>query len=491
MEFAKGRTSFSKQASLNVSLIRPEFRKDYNVPGIDYQTSGIRTAMLWPSQRQWLRVIPGWDRNTGEIFRQNTNCGRYTVDGDPGEYISETFKVVKTMAGIGSTYHPFITSYRPGSPEDQRWGGDTILSWFASDVTHAVNAAKDGKKTTLVPGPEWAGWVTYDRSSNKPKSLSYDRDTLLMQALVWTINGRCNMDKDRNELKNASGSPLPLLYVLGIDSNASITAMLNALIEPQDPTQPLNGLTNNKFKGIAEQGGSMLHLLPSTLVNGSKTTNLLKPHVSASESSWVVTPFPLTDEQVKAWWTPWDEILDYMTPEQQCAIIAQTFGADTLNYVLANNRRLKDFQVPAEYAAAGFGRYAKYMGGSVTLQPSMAMPDMTSFGLPAASAPVQAPSMPAFTPAAFPEAPAPAPAPAQVQHVAPVASVPGFENVDAQIELMKQAGITTAAADTPVSTPAPVPAAPVSGSALSGLAKTLIGDTPAEGEVTMFGDMPF
>ena len=163
---AAERTRASSGGSF-VTFVSNAFRGDYKIPMIDYQTFGIRSSTLWPTESQCMRIIPGYDKVTGEIFRQNPPGLPYVKDCSPEEYTTDTICLARTMAKLGRRRHAVITSYRPGSDEAMRWAGNTVLSEFASMVIHAVNAVKDGKTPKVQPGPDWSSWVNYnpDRKS--------------------------------------------------------------------------------------------------------------------------------------------------------------------------------------------------------------------------------------------------------------------------------------------------------------------------------------
>ena len=479
-----------------VSLVSDKYRKDYQVPGIDYQ-QGIRSTTLWPTALTCMRVIPGYDPETGEIYPQNKNCTTLIKNYNPQDYISDTFCEVRTLNGFGESRSNVIANYRPGSPEWERWHGDTVLATFASDINHAVMAAKSGKRTKIAVDPDWYGWTTYNKEKKQASILPFDKPTLLMQALVWTVNGRTNMNKDKQPLIDGSGNPLPVLYVVGIDNAQSLTELYRALIEPQDPQLPLNGLTNNRYHGIAEQGGSLVYMLPGKVRVKDKEQNVLNPHVSDNGSSWVHTPMPLSDEQIKQWWHPWNDVLNFMTPEEQMQLIVDSFpdGAHLLNYFLANSAVLSELRVPDSIAKAGFGKYARYMdGGTVTLtaapQASAAPAMPTGFGMPGAIPPAPAPGVPMGsgqapvavfpggpTVPAMPSAPAQAPV-AQPPQAAmpPFPSLPKHQPIqsslspedNAELAKMQASGIALPRKDD-----------------LSNLATELIGSLPAEDDTQL------
>ena len=360
-----------------VSLVRDEVRKDQSLLNLEYQT-GIRSTLAWPTKSHTLRIIPGYDANG--VFPQIVPGKPFVMDYDPAEYLTDTFAMVSTVSGFGASKSNVISAYRPGSPEEIRFGGDTVLNCVCEDICRSVMAVDNGKRPAIQPGPTWAAWSKYNPSTKTRPIVSRCRETLFFQALVWELNGNALRDGNGNDLRDGNGNPLPMVYVFGIDNRASIKKLMEALIEPLDPTRPLDGLNNSKYRGPAEKDGSMLFLLPKkeTIGNDGKFSNVLVPHVSAAVNNWTVTPFPLSEEQIKSWWRPWDSVLNYLTPEQQCRLVAQELGADTLNYIVANDSRLADLVVPADIAARGLGKYEKSSGQRPA---STAASPMSGFGL--------------------------------------------------------------------------------------------------------------
>ena len=424
------RKTSSSGSSNFESFVRKEFRGDYKIPDMEYQAYGIRSTTIWPTEQQCLRIIPGFDLQTGEVFRQNIPGKPYSKETDPAEYVSDTVCIIRTMSRLGKRRNSVITSYRPGSPEDNTWGGNTVFSEFASLIIRSVNADKEGKTPKVIPHPEWSTWVNYNPVTQNVPILSFDRETMLFQALVWELNGKPMLGSDKQPLVDPNtGAALPLLYVLGIDNGKTVEKMWTALVEPQDKTKPMDGLLNNSYKGIAEQEGSVLWLNPSSVMEGSKKRNVLTPHVSSDMSSWENTPYPLTTDQIHKWWHPWDEILNYMTPEEQLQLLVEEFDAHTVKYVIGHSGILKGLKIPDSIAMAGVGRYAALDGGKITLQSVGTMPG---------AAPRVNPSspMPPFTPPvqpiqrtqqpASPVAPRPVAPTTDKVFVSPAAASPKF-----------------------------------------------------------------
>lgn len=358
-----------------LSFVKQQFRKGYSIPGLDYQQNGIRSYTCWNTRDSVLRIIPGYDPATGEIFPQNVKCNEYVTDGSYSDYLSDTFMTASVVVGFGQQGMTFITSYAPGSPDAQRWGGNTVIKVFTKNVANSVMAVANGKKARFGVTNEMREWCDPMRGP-----LKYDHMALLMQALVFKINGRDNQDADKNPLVDENGNTLPILAVVGIDSKASIGALMQALVEPANPGLPLDPATNSKYGALAECEGNVLFL--NSVDNPNGKGHMLRPSVQAAGKGWTPTPFPLTEEEVKALWVPWDQLLSYMTAEEQLNYLAGEFGADSVNYFIGTDPIFSGkLEIPAEITNAGYGRYQQFMAGKQPTQTQSSTP-RTAFGIP-------------------------------------------------------------------------------------------------------------
>ena len=359
-----------------LSFVKQKYRKGYAIPGLEYQTNGIRSYTLWNTRDSVIRILPGYDPATGEIFPQNIRCNEYVTDGSYKDYLSDTFMTASIVAGFGQQGMTFITSYAPGSADQEKWGGNTVIKIFTRNVANTVTAAQQGKKSRFGIIPEMRKWCD---PMNGP--LKYDHMALLVQALVFKINGRDNQDANKNPIVDEDGNPLPLLGVVGIDSKASIGAVMQALVEPANPGMPLNPATNNKYGSMCELDSNVLYL--NSVDNPNGKGHMLRPSVQAPGKGWTPTPFPLTAEDVKALWVPWEELLQYMTAEEQLSYLANEFGSDSVNYFVGTDPLFAGkLEIPEEIRNAGYGRYQQFMGGSApapTPQPNAAR---ATFGMP-------------------------------------------------------------------------------------------------------------
>ncbi|MGN0909021.1 MAG: hypothetical protein ACI4NA_05325, partial [Succinivibrio sp.] len=132
---------------------------------------------------------------------------------------------------------------------------------------------------------------------------------------------------------------------------------------------PLNAKSNNRLGPFAEQDGIVLFLNSSTISGatvgaggGARSKYVLKASVQSADKTtgWTPTPHRLTDEQVQAYWHPWDRLIKFLSYDEQMHLLAQEFGADTVNYVFTKDRNCleRGAKVPEDIAEAGLGRYS-------------------------------------------------------------------------------------------------------------------------------------
>lgn len=344
-----------RQSNSSITFVRQQYRKGYTIPMLPHQQFGILSKVLWPSKNQILRIIPGYNPETGEVFRQNKNCNQFSPDANYDDYLEDTFYKATIVTKFGSMNSPFIIDYEPGSPDEQAYGGETVLHNFIRTIIYASN----GKgRSRIRPINEWKMWTAMGPQS----TIAFDKTALLMQALVFHTNGRNNTDMETGEeMRDADGDLLPLLAVVALDNKASITNLVQALVEPMNPGQPLDAKENNKYGAMAEMEGNQLYL---NTYNDTQTQHpALRPSVQAPGQGWTPTPFPLGPDAVKQLWTPWEQLLQYMTAEEQLKLCAREFGADTVNYVIGTDPRMVGLTIPDEIKNAGYGRYASLVGG--------------------------------------------------------------------------------------------------------------------------------
>lgn len=342
-----------------ICYVKPEFhKKGFTFPGFEtWQEYGYLTSALWTSRDHIIRIIPGYDPETKEIFRQNVNVNEYSEEAELINYISGTFMVAATVQGFGEGRNAFVTSYAPGSPEEQKYGGDTMISIFSRNVFWTVQPTK-GRKARFGCIPIMHRWTAM-----KEGTLSRDRRSILVQALIYKLQGDWLKDMDDNYLLDEDGEHLPKIGVVAFDSPTTVNAVLRALVEPANPAKELDALTNNKYGGFAELEGNKMYLNPAVSPE-PKPTKYLQPSVHvAGTKTWELDMLPLTPDQVYAWWHPWSEIINYLTPEQQAELLAAEFGADAVNYFVGTDPAYRDFEMPASVAAAGYGRFAEFTDG--------------------------------------------------------------------------------------------------------------------------------
>jgi len=384
-----------------LSFVRPEFRKDYHIPGLDYQTGGIRSFSLWNSYPSVIRIIPGYDKATGQVYRQNVKCNEFAFDTNYLEYLSETVNQAAVVSNFGQRGQTFITSYKPGSDDALKFGGNTVIDTFIKSIMYSVKNEHDGKKSRFQVTPEMRSWASRDGI------LKFSRPAILVQALVFTRNGYEMQDENRQPLVDEYGNSLPMLAVVSIEGQQTVQNLLTALVEPMDANKPLDAATNNKYGAMCEMEGNILFL--NNVQDVQSKRNMLRPSVQQPGPGWTPTPFPITEEDVKNWWIPWDDLLHYQTSEEQCRFLANEFGPDTVNYIIGTDANMSQVHIPDEIKAAGLGRYEQFVrGGCYQKQASVPGRTASSFGAPRGPSP--RPANPAeqalsagFTPARPPQ----------------------------------------------------------------------------------------
>ncbi len=356
----------SKQSGTYLAYVKEQYRKSHTIPALPYQTGGILSKPIWNSKSSIVRIVPGFDKETGEIFRQNINCNEFSTDASYTEYLSDTFMMTSTVQDFGERRQKFVTSYAPGSKDEEEFGGDTVINRFIKNVMYSVNAKKTPKFVVSTDMRRWAA---------KDGILRYDRTSLLVQALVFTVNDRVNTQNDM-PLVDEEGNTLPLLAVISIEGKSSINNLLTALIDPANPALPLDACTNNKYGGMAEADGNLLYL--NAVRNAEANAWELKPSVQAPGKGWTPTPFPLNAQTIQGLWTPWEDLLHYMTAEEQCLLLASEFGAEAVNYLVGTDMVYRHFNIPEQIAAKGYGQYAQFVDGTTSVGSSYSPSDNSS-----------------------------------------------------------------------------------------------------------------
>lgn len=272
--------------------------------------------------------------------------------------------LASTVQGFGESRQSFITDYAPGSPDEQMFGGDTVINVFTRNVMLSVNAKKRPKFGVSADMRRWAGM---------DGTLRYCKTSLLMQALVFCANGRPNQDEDGKPLIDEDGDARPLLAVVCLDGKQTLNAVMRALVEPSDPGKPLDAITNNKYGGMAELEGNKLFL--NSVMDAEGKQHMLRPSVQTSGKGWVATPFPLGEDAVKELWHPWEDLLFYMTADEQCKLLAYEFGADAVNYLVGTDPLYRSYKMPDEIAKRGYGQYSCFVDGVKDVAQTIQMPD--------------------------------------------------------------------------------------------------------------------
>ena len=344
-------TSTRQQSSggLSPSMLNDGYRKGYTIPCLPYQEFGIVAKELWVKYHSKLRIVPGHDERTGELFRQNVNCDTYDEDTPQENYLSDTFYMCRTMSNFGERHANIIIDLPPNSPDRDKY--DTSpLNYFQYIVSNAVKAPT---KSKFKPLPVWSNWV-----DARMGTLPYPKISLLFQALAFEVNDRGFSDADGNPLQDEQGNQLPLMSLISISHKVSWAALVKMLVEPANMAKPLDAATNNKYGAMAEAEGNIIHF-NSAVQATDKSRRYLRPSVQeASVSGFNPEPFDLPEDTCRELWVPWNKLLRFYTADEQLELIANEFGADTVNYIFSNNPRFSGLVIPEHIAAAGMGRYA-------------------------------------------------------------------------------------------------------------------------------------
>ena len=338
------------------SFVKPAYKKGYEIPGMAYQTGGVKSVSLWTTREQIFRIIPGYDKVTGQIYPQNINTTEFSTDTGYDDYLSDTFITASVVSNFGARNQTLITSYDPKSEDAQRYGGNTVIDQFVKNVANSVLNAEKGKKTKFAVTDDMRQWCAKDGP------IKYPKRAILMQALIFKRNGLNNQDENRQDLLDADGNPLPVFGVVSVEGKQILIEFMKALVEPMNPGLPLNPATNNRYGSLAELESNVLFMNPvQDVTTGAR---MLRPSVQGPGKGWTPTPFPLTEEDVKSLWIPWDDLLQYLTAQEQCQFLAQEFGADSVNYFIGTDPIFNGLELPGEIKNAGLGRYARFVSGS-------------------------------------------------------------------------------------------------------------------------------
>lgn len=342
-------TAPRQQSGQAPSMLADAYRKGYTIPCLPYQEFGIIAKELWVRYHSKVRIVPGHDERTGELFKQNINCTTYDEDAPQETYLSDTFYMCRTMSNFGARHANIIIDLPPNSSDRDKYDSSP-LDYFQYTVSQAV---KNPGKSKFKAIPAWSQWV-----DGREGTLPYPKVSLLFQALAFEINDRGFLDGNGAPLTDEDGNPLPLYCLISISHKVSWAALVNMLVEPANMGKPLDAATNNKYGAMAEAEGNILHF-NSAVQATDKSKRYLRPSVqAASTPGFNPEPMDLDEQICRDLWVPWNKLLRFYTAEEQIAMIANEFGADTVNYIFGNNPRFSSLVIPEDIAAAGLGRYA-------------------------------------------------------------------------------------------------------------------------------------
>lgn len=319
-----------------------EQKDDYGFKQVFPYQKALMSSLLWTSKDSILRIVPG--NNGTDTYKQVINGDRYTTDGDQTEFLSDTFYMTQTLNRFGESGLNICANLKPGSEEAMRYP-ESPLTFFTNTISRVMRSVAQGKTTTVKYNDMWRAWT------NLGGILSFPRATMFFQAVCVQVNGRPCKESMEDDAKEA-----PLYGIIGINHKQSINALLKALVEPMNKRKPWSP-DNSDFGALAEPQGNMLYLNSKLDAEGKK---YLKPSLGGPDVpdvQAVAQSYPIDEAVCKAIWIPWEKVFNYLTVKEQLELLAQEFGADTVNYVFSLNRAWSNLDIPERIKAAGMGRY--------------------------------------------------------------------------------------------------------------------------------------
>lgn len=289
--------------------------------------------ILWTGRDSVVRIVPGNDGST--CFPQVINQDIWTQDGDQTQYLSDTFYMTDVCDHFGEASMDIVSALRPGSSEWETYP-ESPMNYFCNSIHRAVRATLNNKKTRLKVQDKWRTWTSLGGT------LPYPKATLFFQAICQVLNGspcKASFDEDAEQA--------PLYGIVGITHRASIGELLKALVEPMDRRKPI-GSNNSNFGALAELEGNWLYLNTSVDEKGRKYLTPSVQPSSAPANAWEPSPMPITEEEAKALWIPWDRAFNYLTVKEQIDLLCSEFGTDTVQYVFSMDDTWKGIQFNAK-----------------------------------------------------------------------------------------------------------------------------------------------
>lgn len=254
---------------------------------------------------------------------------------DQTQYLSDTFYMTDVCDHFGEASMDIVSSLRPGSSEWETYP-ESPLNYFCNSIHRAVRATLNNKKTRLKVQDKWRTWTSLGGT------LPYPKATLFFQAICQVLNGaQCKSSFEED------AEPAPIYGIIGITHRASINELLKALIMPMDRRKPI-GSNNSNFGALAELEGNWLYLNTAVDEKGRKYLSPSVQPSTAPASAWEPSPMPITEEEAKALWIPWDRAFNYLTVKEQVDLLCSEFGTDTVQYVFSMDDAWKGLQFNAK-----------------------------------------------------------------------------------------------------------------------------------------------
>lgn len=320
----------------------------------------LMASVLWTTKDSVLRIIPG---NDGvDLYNQVINTDRYTEDGDQTEYLSDTFYMTQTVTRFGESAYSLCANLKPGTDDAARYP-ESPISYFSNTISRIMRAVQQGKTVKARWNDKWRAWT------NMGGILTYPKPTLFFQAVCVQINGRPCKGSSEEDAQEA-----PIYGVVGINHKQSIQDLLKALVEPMNKRKPWSP-DNSDFGALAEAEGNVLYLNSKVDTEGKK---FLKASLASSDvpvSKAEPQSYPVDVDTCKKLWIPWNKVFKYLTVKEQLELLANEFGADTVNYVFSLNSIWKDLDMPERIRAVGMGSYGTEKRSSISVPPSFNPPN--------------------------------------------------------------------------------------------------------------------
>ena len=434
--FTEQRTPHVKNQNKMLSLVNRDTVKDLKIPGFEHQTTQFIERSAMTSKPSTFRIIPGYDSNGKILSTLKEGYDRELLGKDPASCLSGTFCSVSAIQPFGNQWRDkVLTAYPPGSADDEErinLGKMSVLEKFSRVVNFCTDTQKKGRRP-MQAHPDWFRWTSLKGSLGKVKW------RFMFQAIIFQDSGRYftskNEETQQDEYRNMVG-------LISIDQQASINEFMSGIATPAMMSKPVDVFTNSNLGPVAELDGIWCYAHPEEAYGNEniKWKLVPKPYPQGSPVDTPPTPYPLSEDWVRAAWQPWTKLLKWYTKEEQFYLIAEIFGPDTVNYFFeALGDDFYTSFIPMDIRQKGYGRYANMLqptgGISMTggygavpqIQPAIPSTSMMN-SIPKVATTHQAPTAPVMPPSpSVPDDPEPVHAPVpQAVMPAPVIAAPAM-----------------------------------------------------------------